>query len=632
MSILSVEGVSKGFGLKPLLEGVTFSLEADEKMGVIGMNGSGKTTLLRLVAGAEPPESGRVTLARGAAAAYLPQQPTFQPEHTVLDAVFDGGSAEARLLHDYEAAARALEHGGGKDPALQARVAELGRRLDVSGGWDLEAHARAVLSRLGIDDTEAPVAALSGGQAKRVALARALILRPDLLLLDEPTNHLDADTIGWLEAYLARYTGALLLVTHDRYFLDRVTNRMLELEDGQAWRFEGNYTYYLEKKEEQAEQRAAEHLRRNNLVRRELAWLRRGAKARTTKQKARVERAQALLETPDEAPARRLEAASLSTRLGNKVVELEGVTKGYGGRTLIDRFSYKFTRGDRIGIIGPNGSGKTTLLEMIAGRLAPDAGTVEIGQTAVIGYYDQQSRALNDEQRVIDYIKDAAEFVRAADGSLVTAAQMLERFLFTPAAQYTPIGRLSGGERRRLYLLRVLMQAPNVLLLDEPTNDLDIPTLTALEEYAEGFAGCLVVVSHDRYFLDRTAEHIFRIEEGGAVRAYPGNYSAFLEARRREEEAAAQQSAAAPAPAPRAAPAGAPGAGARKLSYKERRELEALEARIAEAEAARAVLEARLQAEAADYAAVAEISAALQTLGAALDRDVERWAELAELA
>ncbi len=634
MTILSLEGVRKSYGTKPLLEDVTFSLEHDEKMGIIGANGSGKTTLLRIIAGTEPADGGRLVVGNGRTVGYLPQNPVFDHEQTVLDAVFDQGNETMRLLHDYEAACIALDRSGGTDERLLNRVTELSHRLDVTGSWDLEANAKAVLSRLGITDTEAQVGTLSGGQRKRVAMARTLVLHPDLLILDEPTNHLDADTITWLEEFLARYTGALLLVTHDRYFLDRVTNRMLEIERGRTQRFDGNYTYYLEKKEEQALQQEAEAQKRDNLIRRELAWLRRGAKARTTKQKARIQRAETLMNEPRETRDRTIELSAPSTRLGNKVVELENVSKAYDGRTLIDGFSYKFTRGDRVGIIGPNGTGKTTLLEIIAGRLQPDAGEVEIGQTAVIGYYDQESRALKDDLRVIDYVKEVAENVKTADGSLITASQMLDRFLFPPAVQYTPVGNLSGGERRRLYLLRQLMSAPNVLLLDEPTNDLDIPTLVALEDYLESFAGCLIVVSHDRYFLDRTVDHLFRFEGNGVIREYPGNYSAFLEIRAREE---AEQTAAQPAQQAKPqqtatrAPAPAP-SGPRKLSYKERRELDTLEQRIAAAEARKAEIEQQLAIGGSDFDMVNTLYTELQALTEALDRDVERWAELAELA
>ncbi|MEM1041652.1 MAG: ABC-F family ATP-binding cassette domain-containing protein [Bacteroidota bacterium] len=634
MPALTLDSVRKHYGVKPLLDDVSFSLEDGGKMGVIGANGSGKTTLLRIIAGVEPPDSGTVQRPSAHTVGYLAQEPAFAPGQTVLDAVFAGDGPAMRLLRDYEAALRRLEASDGTGEALAARVADLSHRLDAAGGWDLETSARAVLDRLGIADTEAPVDALSGGQRKRVALARALVEQPDLLILDEPTNHLDAETVGWLEATLRRYTGALLLVTHDRYFLDRAVDWMLEIDRGTAQRFEGNYTKYLEAKAAQAEVRAAEQRTRDNLARRELAWLRRGAKARTTKQKARVQRAHDLLSAPREEAERTAEISAVSSRLGKKVIELDGVTKGWEGQTLINDFSYSFTRTDRVGIIGPNGSGKTTLLEMIAGRLAPDAGQVEVGPTVSIGYYDQESRALKDDLRLIDYIEEVAENVKTADGSVITASQMLDRFLFPPKQQYTPVGLLSGGERRRLYLLRVLMGAPNVLLLDEPTNDLDIPTLVSLEDYLDTFPGALITVSHDRYFLDRTAGHLFRFEPGGHLREIPGSYSAWLEIKEQEEAEAARIAAAArksapPAEAPAPKPATAPG---KKLSFNEKRELDETEARIEAAEARQAEIEAALAASPSDYEQVAALSAELETLAAQLERDVDRWADLAERA
>ena len=479
MNVLTIEALQKSYGLKPLLHAVTFGLADDEKMGLIGANGSGKSTLMRIIAGLETADAGRVMIPSGARVAYLPQNPTFTKGQSVIDAVFDQGDPTLRLLHDYEEAAHKLAVGTHVDEKLLARISDLSHQLDVSGGWDREAGARAILDRLGLSEIDAPVEMLSGGQRKRVALARALVLQPALLLLDEPTNHLDTETIAWLEKYLARYPGALFLVTHDRYFLDRVTNRMLEVEPGGVTKYEGNYTRYLELKEEQDKVAEATERTRQNLARRELAWLRRGAKARTSKAKYRVERAKALQER-GRAPGATLELAAASTRLGKKVIELENVSKSYGDIDLIRKYSRILTRDDRIGIIGPNGSGKTTFLELISGRLLPDAGTIDVGPTVKIGYYDQESRPLDDARRVIDTVTDVAEYVRTADGVLISASQMLERFLFAPAVQYTPVAKLSGGERRRLHLLLVLMGAPNVLLLDEPTNDLDIPTLAAL--------------------------------------------------------------------------------------------------------------------------------------------------------
>jgi len=654
MSLLVVDAVRKEYGAEPLFRDVTFALAPGDKLGVIGANGSGKTTLLRIVAGEEPPDGGKVSMARDATLGYLPQIPALPEELSVLDAIFHGGSEALLRLRDYEAACRALARAGGTDDALLRRVTALGQQLDSHGGWELEAEARAILDRLGIADTEAAVGTLSGGQRKRVALARALLLHPDLLILDEPTNHLDADTVAWLEAWLERYSGALLLVTHDRYFLDRVTERMLELEGGEATVIQGNYTRYLEFKEDRARLREAEGRTRDGLIRRELEWLRRGAKARTTKQKARVQRAEALLATPRDATAAELEVQAASSRLGRKVIHLEAITHGYGGRALFRDLFLRLERGDRLGIVGPNGSGKTTLLEILAGRITPDSGQVEKGETVVLGYYDQESRALDDEARVIDYAREPGDEVRGPDGSSVTVGRMLERFLFPPASQYSYVGSLSGGERRRLYLLRLLMTAPNVLLLDEPTNDFDIPTLQALEEYLDSFQGSLVVVSHDRYFLDRTVDRILHLPGDGTVREYPGSYSTFLEMRKREEEAgpgrdvgfrgrggtpemaaggAGRREERPGSAAPNAERTPSPaGAVPRKLTYRERKELEQVEARIAGAEARKAAIQEELGAAGSDYGRAEGLYRELTELEGKLEAELERWGELAERA
>ncbi len=467
MNILSLENISKNFGFRPLFEDVTLGLEDRDKIGIIGANGSGKTTLLRIIAGIEQPDSGRVTRAKGKSLAYLSQNPPFDDKLTVLETIFASSSGVMQTIRDYEDVCHEVAAGKHDDATMQ-RMSDLQHELEEGGGWEIETNARAVLTRLDITDTHAKMGTLSGGQRKRVALAHELIFKPDILILDEPTNHLDADTIEWLESYLARYTGVLLLVTHDRYFLDRVTDRIFEIDRGTVQNFSGNYAYYLEKKAEQETLREVEGHKREQLIKKELAWLRRGAKARTRKSKHRVEAAHALMAQPKEAVKGEVDIAIGSKRLGSKVIEMNGVSKSYGDITLIDDFTYLLKRDDRIGIIGANGSGKTTLLDMITGRVAPDNGEIEIGTTVHIGYYDQESRALNDEQRVIDYIRDVAEYVTTNEGVQITAGKMLERFLFTPAAQYAVIGNLSGGERRRLYLLRILMGSPNVLLLDEP--------------------------------------------------------------------------------------------------------------------------------------------------------------------
>jgi ABC transport system ATP-binding/permease protein len=629
MTILSIDSLGKTFGLKPLFDGLTFGLEERDRVGLIGANGSGKTTLLRIIAGEEQPDSGRVMLAGNPVVGYLPQNPVFNPDESVIDAIFSANSESMRLLGEYERACHLLA-----DPAhahehddLMNRVSTLAARLEAIGAWELETNAKVVLAQLGIEDTEARMGELSGGQRKRVAMAHALIERPDLLILDEPTNHLDAETIEWLEGYLARWAGALLLVTHDRYFLDRVTNRIVELDRGMAQTYAGNYAYYLEKKEEAEEREAIESHKRERLIKQELAWLRTGAKARTTKQKARIDRAEELIAAPKDKGRGEIDISAASRRLGSKVLELHDISKSYDDVPYIDRFTYIVQPGERLGVIGPNGSGKTTLLEIIAGRVAPDAGRVETGQTVAIGYYDQESRALEEEMRLIDYIRDVAENVRTADGTIITASQMLERFLFPGAMQYAPIGRLSGGERRRLYLLRILMGAPNVLLLDEPTNDLDIDTLMALEDYLDSFAGTVIVVSHDRYFLDRTVDHLFRFEGGGRIREYPGNYSHFLTVRERER-AEAETTARPKASAAPAVTIKSDASGATKLSFKERKEMQSLEQKIADAETRKAEIEGRLAS--ADYVAAQSLADELAVVAAEIERAMDRWTELAE--
>lgn len=640
MNILSLENVSKTFGIKPLFSGVTFGLEETDRVGVIGANGSGKSTLLRVIAGEEITDTGRVVMAGGKVVSYLSQNPPYDPEQTVMEAVFAGNNETLRqklqLLVNYQTACDALAAQGGTDEKLMTRVSDLGAEIEAGGAWALETEAKAILRELGHADLAARMGSLSGGQRKRVALAHSLFLKPDLLILDEPTNHLDAETVEWLEKYLSEFKGALLLVTHDRYFLDRVTNRILEIDRGRTQTYVGNYAKYLEKKQEQEERQAVEAQRLKQMARRELEWLRRGPKARTTKAKARIDRANELIQQSRAAAAeiadkRSLEIAFESERLGGKILGLEAISKSYGDRFVVRDFSYQFKRGDRIGIIGPNGAGKTTLLEIIARRLQPDAGRIEMGETVVIGYYDQENREFDDSQRLIDYIKEVAERIQTVEGDWITASQMLDRFLFPPQMQYQPIATLSGGERRRLYLLRMLMTAPNLLLLDEITNDLDIATLVALEDYLESFPGCLVVVSHDRYFLDRTIDTIFRFEGEGRVREYPGNYSMFIEIRDRERaERAMEADLARAAAKPKEEKAAAPEGAKRKLSFKEKRELEELEARIAASETRKAEIERDLETHASDHVLVEKLYAELQTLTQALDDDLTRWTELAE--
>jgi ABC transport system ATP-binding/permease protein len=628
MNIVSLESISKQFADRPLLEHVILGIEAGEHVGLVGVNGSGKTTLLRIVAGAEQPDSGRLSTARGLRVAYLPQNPQLNPELTVIEQIFRGDSPEMSLLRAYEQAAAALAATPGSQ-RLQDSLAELVTQMDLTGAWALENDARTTLSKLGIDTLTARIGDLSGGQRKRVAMASSLIGPADLLILDEPTNQIDIDTIAWLESFLARSTAALLLVTHDRYFLDRVVSRIIELDRGKLYSYPANYSKFLELKAERTEKQAADESRRQTILRKELAWLRRGAQARTTKQQARIDRISALQSGARDAPEDTLQISVASRRIGKRVIEMQSIGKRYGERMLVRDLTLSIGPRDRLGIIGPNGSGKTTLLNMIAGRAAPDSGRIAIGETVHLAYYDQESADLDESQRVIDYIKEGAELIRTGEGATITAAQMLERFLFAPAAHYTPIAKLSGGERRRLYLLRKLMAAPNVLLLDEPTNDLDIQTLAVLEDYLDDFAGALLVVSHDRYFLDRTAERLLAFEGDGRVNEYPGNYSAYAATRSNVAATAADRPEQKRSTVERShVPTSKP----HKLSFKETRELQELETKIAALEGEQAKLQAQINAAGSDYQALMRLTGELERASATLEAAFERWSELAEIA
>ncbi|NTU67282.1 MAG: ABC-F family ATP-binding cassette domain-containing protein [Chlorobiaceae bacterium] len=632
MVLLTVEGIGKTYGLKRLFAEVSFGIDDSDKIGIIGANGSGKSTLLKILAGVETTDTGKVMVSKEKRIIYLPQDSAFEPDDTVLEAVLKSSDRTMGLICEYELVCTQLEDEHCDHTALIERMSELSHEIDACGGWELESNAKVVLGKLGLNDLTARMGTLSGGQRKRVALAHALVVPSDALILDEPTNHLDADSVEWLENYIRRYSGAVLLITHDRYFLDRVATRMIELDGKTALTFSGGYASYLVQKAEMEAQEERDERKRNALARQELEWMRTGAKARTTKQKARMQRAESLVYAPAKEKKQDLEIGFGSGRLGNRIVEFHQVSKSYGSRRLLANFEYLLEKGDRIGIIGPNGSGKTTLFDMIAGRVAPDCGHVEIGTTVRLGYYDQESRELDDSKRVIEYIKEIAEQITTKDGSQVSASKMLERFLFSPAAQYNYIKTLSGGERRRLYLLRQLIASPNVLLLDEPTNDLDIPTLRVLEDYLDSYAGCLMVVSHDRYFLDRTVEHVFVFEGDGVVKRYPGNYSVYLEmkaaaaAGSKEDAAPAKKAPEPPKPAP------VPSSNPRKISGKEKREMEQLEAAIAKAEKRQTEITAELSASSSDFQAVQRLGDELHSLQAKLDRDMARWSELAEFA
>lgn len=642
MSIFTLRSVNKDFGIKEILRDANFSLDATDKVGLIGTNGSGKSTLLKMIAGLEPIDSGDILVNSGVRIVYLPQQPDLDENRTVLEQVFADSGEKMALVREYEEVSDKLAHGQGNADQLMAQLSTLSHRMDAIGAWELETNAKIILSKLGIEDFGARIGNLSGGYRKRIALATALLTEPDVLLMDEPTNHLDALSVEWLQSYLNRFRGALLLITHDRYFLDRVTNRILEIDRGDLYSYNGNYSYYLEKKAEAEDAAASSQRKHRGILRRELEWLKRGPKARSTKQKARIDRIQDMQATEFKQAQGKVDISTAGRRIGKKVIELDKVCKAYDGRTLIKDFTYEFNPEDRIGIIGGNGAGKSTLMDMITGRVQPDSGRIELGSTIHIGYFDQHSDdlALNPNQRVIDYLKDVAELVKTADGSIITASQMLERFLFPGNQQYAPIHKLSGGEKRRLFLLRVLMSAPNVLILDEPTNDLDVQTLAVLEEYLEDFNGCVIVVSHDRYFLDRTVDTIFALEPGGTLRQYPGNYSVYLDYKQAEESDTSlkpqetdKSKSVSPASEP-AAVASAPATSSkpRKLSYKEKREFEQLETQIPEMEAEKEELEKTLYNNPpSGYTEVKKLSERLAELEQAIDTATERWMELSEL-
>lgn len=629
MVLLTVEGLSKQYGLKKLFEDVSFGIDDKDKIGIIGANGSGKSTLLKILAGVETPDTGRVTVTNNRKIAYLPQESPYNPEDTVLEAVLKSGDNVMQLILDYELACRELEAGHSDDPELLERFSRLSHELDASGAWDLESNATVVLGKLGLNDVTARMGELSGGQRKRAALAHALVTPSDALILDEPTNHLDADSVEWLENYIRRYQGAVLLITHDRYFLDRVANRMFELDGRTARTFSGGYASYLQQKDELEQQEQREDRKRQALIRQELEWMRTGCKARTTKQKARMQRAEELVYAPGKEQQKALEIGFGADRLGGMIIEFHQVSKSYGNKKLLHSFDYMLQKGDRIGIIGPNGSGKTTLFDMITGRVQPDSGRIDIGKTVKIGYYDQESRELDDDKRVIEFIQEEAEQIKLKDGQVFSASKMLERFLFTPSTQYSYIRTLSGGERRRLYLLRQLIGSPNVLLLDEPTNDLDIPTLRVLEDYLDNYQGCLLVVSHDRYFLDRTVEHVFVFEEEGRIRRYPGNYSVYLEMKSKYQERPASKPVA-KEPKKEVSSVAAVSK-QRKLNSREKRELEQLEEWIAKAEARQAAIGDELTAASSDFPLVQKLTDELRAIQQEMDGKMGRWTELAEL-
>ncbi|MEG1687013.1 MAG: ABC-F family ATP-binding cassette domain-containing protein [Angelakisella sp.] len=587
--LLSAEHLSKNYGMKQLLSDVSLYLNEKERMGIVGLNGTGKSTLLKILAGLEPPDEGSLVMNPGVQTVYLPQNPVMHDDFTVLEQVFEDVSTEVRELNSYE--------------------------------------AKAMLNRLGITEFEAKIGTLSGGQRKRVALAAALVRPSNLLILDEPTNHLDSEMVCWLEQYLCRIRCGLIMVTHDRYFLERVVTRMVELSRGKLYFYEANYSNYLELKAQRGEMAEASERKRQAILRREYQWIMRGPRARGTKSRDRIQRYEALSEQAAPEGDDAVQLATLSSRLGRKIIELKEVSKAFDGRTVIDHFSYLVSRNDRVGIIGRNGAGKSTLLNIIAGQLAPDSGTVEVGLTVKVGYFTQECRELDYDQRVYDFISRIASEIKTEEGTF-TASQMLERFLFTSEMQYTVIGRLSGGERRRLYLLSILMEAPNVLLMDEPTNDLDIETLTILEDYLESFPGAVLAVSHDRYFLDKIASSIFEVTESGRIACYTGNYADYTDKRPTAQPAAGKGRT-----TPSAPPEGAtPKPKKLKFSYKEQQEFETIDQSIAALEAELAACMTELAQSGSDYVRLQTLMEQKEALEAQLEVQTERWVYLNELA
>ena len=638
MSILTLQNIKKDFGIKEILRDASFSIEPNDKVGLIGVNGSGKSTLLKMIAGIEPTDGGQRLVKSGAKIIYLPQQPVIDENLTVIDQVFADSGEQMKLVREYEDLSHKIAHAKGDNlVVLMSRLATVTEKMELVGAWDLETKAKIILTKLGIEDFDAMVKDLSGGYRKRIALAAALLNEPDLLMMDEPTNHLDAESVEWLQEYLDRFQGAILLITHDRYFLDNVTNRILEIDRADLYPYAGNYSYYLEKKALQEDSAASSQRKHQGILRRELEWLKRGPKARSTKQKARIDRIGDMRDIEFKQAQGKVDIDTPGRRIGKKVIELENIAKSYDGHTLFKNFSYEFTPRDRIGIIGGNGAGKSTLMNIITGRIEPDEGKVNIGKTIHLGYFDQHSDnildALDENQRVIEYIKEVAEVVTTADGNKITASQMLEKFLFPPEQQYAPIHKLSGGEKRRLFLLQVLMEAPNVLILDEPTNDLDVQTLAILEDYLENFNGCVIVVSHDRYFLDRTVEFILAIEPEGKVRLYPGNYSVYLEHKKKADKEAKIEQIQSKSPESKSKNISTNKSNDKSnkpLSNFERREYEKLETKIAQMETDKEKLETDLAINCSDFNLVQELAEKLATLNKEIDTNTERWLELAE--
>ena len=612
---LQIENISKSFGELELFSDISFTVEERQRIGLVARNGKGKSTLLKIIAGEEPWDNGKITLRNGVRVGYLEQEPEFASEVTVIEACLQR-SGKADIIARYE---KALETGSDD---LQHLMEEMDR-LDA---WDYENRVKQVLSKLKINDFSQPVRELSGGQKKRVALAAVLIEQPDLMILDEPTNHLDIEMVEWLEDYLSRMTGSLLMVTHDRYFLDNVCNEIIEIDDTQVYRYKGNYSYFLQKREERLQNLAAETARARNLLRTELDWMRRQPQARAHKAKYRIE---AFYKLEEKAAAMRDDSkVSLEIKsqyIGNKIFVMNALSKSFDEKVIAKDFYYTFARYEKLGIVGNNGTGKSTFIKMLLGKVAPDSGTIEVGETVKWGYYSQEGLSFNEEMKVIDVVKDIAEVIPVA-GKMLTASQFLQHFLFSPEKQYSYVYKLSGGEKRRLYLCTVLMANPNFLVLDEPTNDLDIETLQVLEEYLRDFKGCVIVVSHDRYFMDKVVDHIFVFNGGGDIKDFPGNYTDYRYWREEEKEnAKPAEKSVQPKVTYRTETK-------RKLTFKERKEYESLEPEIMALEEEKSLLEQEMSSGMLDNDTLLAKSRRIQEVIELIDEKTNRWVELSEFA
>jgi ATP-binding cassette subfamily F protein uup len=625
MKIISIEHVTKSYGEKTLFLDLSFTIAEKERVGLIGVNGTGKSSLLKIIAGIDQPDEGEIILPKDYSISYSAQKPDLTPELTILEQIYAGDAPVFRLLREHETTLSLL-HKDPENQALQDKLFKQQKEMDALNAWDVSTNAKTILTKLGIEDFAEMVGNLSGGQKKRVALAQVLIQSPDLLILDEPTNHLDYESVKWLEDYLSRYSGAILLVTHDRYFLDRVTNRVFELDGGNLYNYKGNYSAFLEAKALREEQETATIEKQKNLFRRELEWIRRGAQARSTKQKARIQRFEKLDENLSAVKTREnLDMSLKGSRLGKQVFELKEASKRFDNQVILKQFNLLVKPGDRIGIIGKNGTGKSTLLNILAGNIPLDSGERIIGQTVKVAYYTQESEDMDENKRMIEYLKEAAEVVETSDGKTLSAAQMLERFLFPPYTHGTPIRKLSGGEKRRLYLLKILMHEPNVLLLDEPTNDLDTQTLTVLEDYLEDFSGVVITVSHDRYFLDKVAEQLLVLNGEGHIDSFYGNYTEFLEKQVQTSVGIKKEEVKKPALSQEKAKK-------KRMTYKEQKEFETIEDDIAAVEARLEELADELNRAGSDFEKVQKLAEEEQELNEKLEYMIERWTYLTELS